>query len=224
MPAWRRGSGVAALMLAAGAGGALTLTARVLRAQRAAVEHMPERADALVVFGAEARPDGPSGELRDRLEHAIGLWQGGRAPLIVVSGGVDAVGDEVQAMESYLTGRGVPSAAVVPGRPGQNTRQTVRTMARLGDELGVRSWIAVTTPFHARRVLDESRRRRLSVVVSGPGTSPEMRHARRRRVRVATEVVASVFYALPEPISARVSTAGGTWRHTIPLRLARESG
>lgn len=220
---WRASAACLAVGCGVGAAAGIALTARVLRAQRSAIDVAPEPADAIVVFGAEAHPDGPSGELRDRLEHAIGLWRRGVGRVIVVSGGVDAHADEVRTMTSYLAGRGLPSEAVVPGRPGQNTRQTVRTMARLGGEMGVRSWVAVTTPFHARRVLDEARRRGLRVQVSGPAASPEMRHAQRRRVRIATEVVAGVFYALPEALSARVSTAAGTWRHTIPLRLARES-
>ena len=153
---------------------------------------------------------------RARLDHALALWRRGAAPLIVVSGGVDEGLDEVTAMTAYLVGRGVPAVAVVPARPGATTRQTLRTLRRLGD----RRYVAVSSPYHALRIRAEARRQGLRVAVSAPPSTPETRDAAVYRVRFASELFALVWYALPPHWTSRVATGPGTLRHVLPHVLA----
>lgn len=219
----------AAAALAAGtAAGIAALAWLVRRAERAASAPLRDAAasrpqgpaapaaDALVVFGAAAFASGPSAELRARLDHALALWRRGAAPLIVVSGGVDEGLDEVTAMTAYLVGRGVPAVAVVPARPGATTRQTLRTLRRLGD----RRYVAVSSPYHALRIRAEARRQGLRVAVSAPPSTPETRDAAVYRVRFASELFALVWYALPPHWTSRVATGPGTLRHVLPHVLA----
>lgn len=208
--------------------GALVV-ARVVRAESKALAPVtlrPEPGDklAIIVFGAETESTGPSDELASRLRHALRLYELGVASVIVVSGGVviDDEGrilDETADMSAWLIEHGVPAESVIMGLPGDNTRQTVSTMARLSRELGLHPWVAVSTPYHARRILDEARRAGIDVIVSGPADSPESLVPRVRRVRVLTEAIATVFYVLPESVTSRVRTSAGTWRHRIPLLL-----
>jgi uncharacterized SAM-binding protein YcdF (DUF218 family) len=209
-------------------GAALALV-RVVRAEADALEPVaisskPGLRPALVVFGCETLSTGPSRELSVRLLHAHQLWQAGVAKVIVVSGGVSGDLDEVADMATFLIDTGVPAEAIIQGRPGGNTRQTIATMARIGTEQGLGPWIAVSTPFHARRIRDEARRARIDVVVSGPRDSPETLDRAVHRARVITELIATLFYILPTSVTARVRTSTGTSRHRLPLYLAGKRG
>lgn len=201
------------------------LIVRVLRAEGAALRppaFVRRRGDrpAIAVFGAETRASGPSGELVARLAHARTLLEAGLGEVIVVSGGTTGALDEVADMVTWLVEQQVPREVILTGRPGANTRQTAGTLARLSRDRGFGPWVAVSTPFHARRIRDEARRVGIELVVSGPSDSPEMRDLPLRRARVVTEAVATAFYLLPESLTSRVRTSAGSWRHSLPLRLA----
>jgi uncharacterized SAM-binding protein YcdF (DUF218 family) len=220
----------AAAGLAVGAAaGASVLALLVRRAERAASAPLTAAADllargpagqppadAVVVFGAAVHPDGPSAELRARLDHALALWRLGVAPLILVSGGLDGGLDEVDTMTAYLVGLGVPGDAVAPARPGDTTRQSLRTLRGLGD----RRYVAVSSPYHALRIRAEARRQGLRLTVSAPTSTPETRDAALYRVRFASELFALVWYALPPRLTAHVPTGPGTLRHVAPRVLA----
>lgn len=236
--------GAAGLVVTASA--VLVLTIRVLGAERRAVvpadvgraqRRTHERASTartgesaadgpdrrrlpVVVFGSRAFPGRPGLELQARLDHAFELWETGTGGPVVVTGGTDGAVDEVAEMRRYLLRRGMPAEEVVEARPGQNTRASIDAVTRMRSRLGPSPWVAVSTPFHAYRIAVEFRRHGIAVIVSGPQQSPEMRDARTHGVRVATEVVASAAYALPRGWLARIDTAPGSWRHTLPRVLA----
>lgn len=219
--------GLLAAVLGVGSFPAL-LIVRVIRAERDALkpprwERRTRDHPAIAVFGAETLPSGPSQELISRLAHARQLLDAGVGEVIVVSGGAAGALDEVADMVWWLTEHGVPIESIQTGRPGANTRQTATTLARLTRTYGFRPWIAVSTPFHSRRIRDEARRVGIDVVVSGPADSPEMRDPALRRARVVTEAAATAFYLLPECVTSRVRTSAGSWRHSVPLRLAGRS-
>jgi uncharacterized SAM-binding protein YcdF (DUF218 family) len=219
---WAAAAATAGAFAAAGIAVPGVVLVRILRAEAQAgrVPVVPDGA-CVVVLGATTEPTGPSRELAARLQRALDLWHGGGVRVIVVSGGAVGDLDEVADMRAWLVAAGVPDAVIVDGRPGANTRQTLATVARLQDEHGWGPWIAVSTPYHARRLRDEARRRGLRLIVSGPADSPEMRNRSVHRARVLTEVAATVFYALPGTVTSRLPTAAGTWRHSLPRRLAR---
>jgi len=213
-------------ILAAGCCTSLAVSiARVKRAEAEALRSVvvtsrPGMRPALVVFGAETTLTGPSPELSARLSQALRLWRSGVAQMIVVSGGVAGSLDEVADMSTFLVEAGVPVQVIMEGRPGGNTRQTISTIERLGAEHSLSPWIAVSTPFHSRRIRDEARRAGIDVVVSGAKDSPETVDRAVHRVRVITEAIATVYYLLPPSITARVRTSTGTLRHSLPLYLA----
>ncbi|MCU0867748.1 MAG: YdcF family protein [Planctomycetes bacterium] len=110
-------------------------------------------ADCILVPGARIHADGrPFGMLVDRLQAAHDLFVRGKATRIVLSGlGGGGLGtDEVAAMRRWLEARGVPAAALVDDPAGL---RTIDTMRRCRGELGMRSAIVVTNPFHLARCL-----------------------------------------------------------------------
>ncbi len=169
--------------------------------------------NAIVVFGCSVLDDGPSSELRARLDHALRLWQDGCAPLLVVSGGVDRGIDEVTVMRRYLEQAGVPPEAIVDGRPGDNTRATVSTMA----DLALGPYVGVSSAYHSRRIESECARQGIDVVMSAPATTPETARPRTHAVRFLTDAVGTLWYAVPPAVTQRVDV--GWLRHEIPQFL-----
>lgn len=173
----------------------------------------PGPADALVVFGAGVREWGPTPELAARLDHAAILWGAGVAPLVLVSGGASHGLSEPDVMAAYLVALGVPASAVAPLVPGDNSRETVRS-AVLQVGRGPRL-LAVTSAYHARRVLDEGRRQGLILGAACPSRSPDVTTPQIHRARVAVDVVGVLVYALPKPWALVLRSAFGRWRPAL---------
>jgi uncharacterized SAM-binding protein YcdF (DUF218 family) len=112
-----------------------------------------EPADLAVVLGNHVAADGTvSGRLCRRLDRALELYQHGKVPTIVVSGGRDPGSPfEAEAMKRYLVERGVPAGAIVEDRGGENTYLTARFTADYMQRHGLRSVIAVSQYYHVTR-------------------------------------------------------------------------
>jgi uncharacterized SAM-binding protein YcdF (DUF218 family) len=214
------------LTAAAAVGGALALavtSGRVLAAERRQVSGTaipPSGGDILLVLGAQALPDRPSKELQARLDHAVRRWQEGAAPVIGVSGGIDGEVDEAGVMADYLVSCGVPPDAVRRVVPGENTRATMRSMAAADPAASI---VAVSSPYHAHRIVAEGRRLGLRIWADCPASTPESRNSEIRRTRLAGEIIGSILYASPEGlmfVARRVSTPA---RQRLP-RLAARAG
>lgn len=110
-------------------------------------------ADLAVVLGNHVAADGTvSGRLVRRLDRALELYQQGKVPTIIVSGGRDPGSPfEAEAMKRYLVERGVPADAVVEDRGGENTYLTARFTAEYMQQHGLRSVIAVSQYYHISR-------------------------------------------------------------------------
>lgn len=211
----RDAAGAAVIASVGAALATAVLTARVLRAERAAIAYRPGPAGAILVFGARVHDYGPCAELRSRLDHAAGLWRAGVAPVILTSGGTHGV-DEAVGMRQYLIEVGVPQESVGFCQPGTNTRASLDSARELGDL----RLVAVSSPYHAHRIAAEARRLGLALVVSAPSDSPDTLTPRRRRVRITTEVLGSAYYWLPRSVARRVHP--GRARHVIPAVLTGE--
>ena len=176
-------------------------------------------AEALVVLGAEAWPDGPSGLLRRRLDRAIVLWTSGAAPLIAISGGWDGRVDEIDVMRDYLRANGVPGRAIRDLRPGNTTRDSL-SAARAA---GYRRVVVVSCGFHAHRIESEARRQRLEARVLAPAPLVGSEATRIENGWRRTETLASIWYALPPGLTVALDTGPGSLRHTLPSLLTTPS-
>lgn len=211
-----RSVAVAATAIAGSAGvGALSGSfARVLRDARRTGDHP---AEVIVVFGARALPSGPSSELRARLDHAATLLGDRRAPLVLCCGGISGEVDEGEVMRKYLIEAGVDAGSVEVA-PGATTRAAVASVRFAGFS----SMVAVTSPYHLHRVMAEARRAGVVCVGCAPPTTPESADPAIRWVRIATEVMASVWYALPAQLTSRIDTGPTTFRHRIPRAVVNQ--
>lgn len=189
-------------MLAATAGPLLfcsTLVAlalrTLLRVERAARGSGEGRADAIVVFGAAAGPNGPCAELELRLDRAATLFRKEYAPKIVCSGGRCGQTSEARAMREALVQSGIPPAAVEIDERGSSTRRTLEGIARRAPD-GIERVIAVSSDYHMHRIAAEARRQGVSAIPS-PAPTGRLLHSPRARIRCrAREVAASWWYAV----------------------------
>ncbi|MEW2352814.1 YdcF family protein [Spirillospora sp. NPDC029432] len=112
------------------------------------------KSDAIIVLGAAQYNGRPSPTLQWRLQHALDLYRKGTAKAIVTVGGKQE-GDnftEAAAGRTWLIERGrVPAAKVVAVPEGADTLESMRAVGRRFDQLGWKSGIIVTDPWHGLR-------------------------------------------------------------------------
>jgi uncharacterized SAM-binding protein YcdF (DUF218 family) len=134
--------------------------------------------DAIVVPGAAVLAGGvASPALRRRVFAARALWAAGRAPRVVVSGGVVRHPPaEAIVARDLLVGSGVPAEAVVVEALATNTRENAARTAAI--EVG-RRLLVVTDDFHAARCGVHFRRHFVDVHVHGVPTATPYRKALR---------------------------------------------
>jgi uncharacterized SAM-binding protein YcdF (DUF218 family) len=109
--------------------------------------------DAIVVMGAAQYNGRPSEVLSARLDHALALYNGGYAPLIIVTGG-KMEGDaftEAGTSEQYLLDRGVPQHAILMEDEGRDTWDSMQGVAKVAEGRGIGSVLIVSDGFHLFR-------------------------------------------------------------------------
>ena len=131
-------------------------------------------ADAIVVLGAAQYNGRPSAILKARLDHAIDLYNAGRAPFLVVTGG-KAEGDrttEAASARAYALTRGVPGRAILVEDKGRTTLESLRGVATLLRDDGLKTAVFVSDRTHMLRVLRIARDVGVAGVGSPTTTSP----------------------------------------------------
>jgi uncharacterized SAM-binding protein YcdF (DUF218 family) len=139
----------------------------------APVTAAPE-ADAIVVLGGSIGAPKPprvypdlSGA-SDRVWHAARLYEAGKAPRIIASGGTlpweDQRFREASAMQALLESWGVPPDSVLLESESANTYQNATHTAEVAREHGIDRVLLVTSALHMRRALATFRGTDLAVV------------------------------------------------------------
>lgn len=150
------------VLVIAGALAFAALELVILRGTRGQTAQTGSDPEVLVVFGCHVNPDGPSIQLRERLDAALGYWREHPDVNIVVSGGK---GDnehqsEAQCMHDYLVDHGVDEASVLMEDKSRNTHQNVlytRELLRRTVDSGTWAepdrYVLVSSDFHLSRIL-----------------------------------------------------------------------
>ncbi len=161
---------------------------------RPLVERYPPRpavelpaADAIVLLA------GPDAE---RVRHSARLYHAGKAPLIIVTGGLVWDGpalSEARVLQRQLRALGVPDHALLIEDDSRNTRQNALFTAELAATLGIEHVLLVTSAWHMPRAAAAFGRTALHVIAAAPS----------RRIRGTP----SIFQALPNAPALSASTA-----------------
>jgi uncharacterized SAM-binding protein YcdF (DUF218 family) len=136
------------------------------------------RVDAIVVLGAAQYDGRPSAIYEARLKHAIDLYSGGVAPLLVFTGGREP-GDRYTEGGSgarWATERGVPAAAVLAEEQSRTTYQNLagakRALERRNPDGGRPRIVVVSDPFHMFRAVRQAADLGMDAYPSPTRTSP----------------------------------------------------
>lgn len=150
-------------------------------------------ADCIVIFGSAVRPNRtPSDALRYRLEAGLRLFQQGRAPRIIVTGGGQGDYLEADVMAEWLVNHGVPESAIVQEPASATTRENGINTARIMRENGWRTALVCTQWFHVARARVTLSQEGIETLAAPCGGSTLRREPR----FVAKELAALPIYAL----------------------------
>jgi uncharacterized SAM-binding protein YcdF (DUF218 family) len=124
-----------------------------LQIERYADRDQAAPADAIAVFGAAEYDGRPSPVYRARLDHALGLYQRGIAPLIITLGGDG--GDEFSeggVGRDYLMSMGVPESAIIAETESRSTEESARRIAVIARVNGYQRLVIVSDGTHLFRI------------------------------------------------------------------------
>jgi uncharacterized SAM-binding protein YcdF (DUF218 family) len=113
------------------------------------------RADAAIVLGAAVFGDRPSPVLRERINHAISLYEDGYVDVIIFTGGLgrrDRL-TEAEVARNYALDRGVPETAVLIETTSTSTRENLANAQATAAKYDLQSFLIVSTPYHMRRAM-----------------------------------------------------------------------
>jgi uncharacterized SAM-binding protein YcdF (DUF218 family) len=142
-------------------------------------------ADAILVLGAAQYNGRPSPVLRARLDHAVKLYRAGRAPWLIVTGGIGA-GDtlsEAEVSRRYAVRNGVPDSMILLERQGTTSAQSVRAATELMHARGLKSALVVSDSYHMMRLELLVRRGGITPYRAPAAGAPIDRATRRTRWR-----------------------------------------
>lgn len=153
--------------------------------------------DCILILGCGILPNGePTAMLNDRLLKGLELYEAEAAPKIIVSGDHGSVEyDEVNAMKSFLTDKGVPSEDIFMDHAGFSTYESIY---RARDIFEAEKIIIVTQEYHLYRALYLAQ----SLDLQAVGVSADLRPYRGQAYRELREIAArdkDFFYALIQP-------------------------
>ena len=153
--------------------------------------------DCILILGCGILPNGePTAMLNDRLLKGLELYEAEAAPKIIVSGDHgSAEYDEVNAMKSFLTDKGVPSEDIFMDHAGFSTYESIY---RARDIFEAEKIIIVTQEYHLYRALYLAQ----SLDLQAVGVSADLRPYRGQAYRELREIAArdkDFFYALIQP-------------------------
>jgi uncharacterized SAM-binding protein YcdF (DUF218 family) len=140
-------------------------------------DHTTKSAQAILVFGTTEDNGTPSPELKARLGQALTLYDAGRAPWVVVTGGrrPGDVYTEAGVSATYLEDHGVPASHVLKGG-GSDTWQNVATVIGALRRHQITTVLTVTDPFHEYRAMAISSDQGLTPYPSPVRDSPTIKH------------------------------------------------
>ena len=153
--------------------------------------------DCILILGCGILPNGePTAMLNDRLLKGLELYEAEAAPKIIVSGDHgSAEYDEVNAMKSFLTDKGVQNEDIFMDHAGFSTYESIY---RARDIFEADEIIIVTQEYHLYRALYLAQ----SLDLQAVGVSADLRPYRGQAYRELREIAArdkDFFYALIQP-------------------------
>ncbi len=111
------------------------------------------QADAAIVLGAAVFDDQPSPVLRERINHAILLYERGLVDTIIFTGGLGYGDERTEAAVSaqYAIAHGIPPSAILLESTSTSTIENLINTKQIAAEEKLDTFLIVSTPFHMKR-------------------------------------------------------------------------
>lgn len=112
-------------------------------------------AGAAIVLGAAVYGNRPSPVLRERINHAISLYEAGLVETIIFTGGQGQPNEPPEAIvgRQYALAQGVPAAAILVETTSTTTWENLTNAGQVAEAAGIETFLIVSTPYHMRRAL-----------------------------------------------------------------------
>jgi uncharacterized SAM-binding protein YcdF (DUF218 family) len=116
-------------------------------------------ADAAVVLGAAVWTREPSPVFKERINHAINLYQKGRVRKLIFTGGQGNPGEptEASAARDYALQSGLPASDILIEDKSHTTYENVLNAKQLADAHGIHTVLIVSDPLHMKRAMTMAR-------------------------------------------------------------------
>ena len=113
------------------------------------------KVDAAVVLGAAAWGNNPSPVFRERINHAIDLYNGGYCSFIIITGGKGFPGEAGEGVigKKYAMKNGVPEDAILAENYSRNTEENIHYAQMIAGKNNLKTFVLVSDPYHLRRAM-----------------------------------------------------------------------
>ena len=154
-------------------------------------------ADAAIVLGAAVVRDRPSAVFRERINHAIQLYQSGTVQKLIFTGGVGNRDElaEAEVGRSYAIARGVDPADILLEATSTSTYENLQNAQIVAQQHSLKTFLIVSTPNHMRRALAVANDLQMDAY-SSPTRTIRWINSVTRTYSFAREVVAFSVYLL----------------------------
>ena len=113
-------------------------------------------ADAAIVLGAAVFDNRPSPVLRERINHAVVLYEQGVVDKLIFTGGLgsDDTLTEAEVAGIYAQQQGVPATAILLETTSTNTYENLVNAQAIGTANHLDHYLIVSTPYHMKRAME----------------------------------------------------------------------
>ena len=114
-----------------------------------------QNADAAIILGAAVENGTPTPVFRERINHAIALYQDGYVRFLIFTGGIgDGDGiSEAQAAKNYALAMGIPETAIFIEENSHITEENMENAKRIMDAQHLQTALIVSDPLHMKRAM-----------------------------------------------------------------------
>ncbi|MCF7530527.1 YdcF family protein [Neisseria lisongii] len=153
--------------------------------------------DAAVVLGAAAWDKRPSPVFRERINHAIALYQSRRVDKIIFTGGTPKKGymTEAEVGRRYALKQGIPARDILFENTSRNTYENLSNIRPLLHHHDIRTIVIVSDPYHLARAAAIADELNLNARVSGTPTSRYDEGKKKDRFLLQESYALSAYYA-----------------------------
>lgn len=146
---------------------------------------VPKDVEAAIVLGAAAWGERPSPVFRERINHAITLYQNGHVPVLIFTGGTSKAGfmTEAEVGRRFALKQGVAKEDILFENTSKDTYQNLSNVKSLMYSYNIEKVLIVSDPYHMARAVVMAQDLGIDAVYSPTPTSRYNESSRLSKLR-----------------------------------------